>query len=247
MEADGDFAANDSPGRIVFYVTPDGSNVSAEALRIRNNKTSLFSAPIYMKEVSADPTDPAEGQIAFWLSDGTATGNDGDPLYKEQSGASVEQGCLKHTDFTPSSITLNTGTYVSGSVSDVQTMFDGNTYHVDEVTGAPGFDIEFNFTGIDRNPRYVVSRWIYDGSSTHYVTIDIYNYTSTSWDQIRMFKTSEAYYSSLTMYLPTNVNGDYVDGSGNAKIRFYHHTSGNASHDILIDYVGLTHSLQGVI
>jgi hypothetical protein len=200
-----------------------------------------------IQELSADPTDPAEGHAVIWQSDGTATGDDGDLLYKEQSGAVIETGSLKYKDMVPSSITLNTGTLAAGTVSDVQVMFDGNVYHVDEVTGVPGFDIEFNFTGVDRVPSFVVCRWIYDGSATHYVTWDIWNYTTTAWDQLRMFKTSELYYASMTMYIPRASNGDYVDGSGNSMVRTYHHTSGNASHDIQIDYVGLTHSLQGVI
>jgi hypothetical protein len=209
---------------------------------------SLYlTAFLNLHEQSSDPADPGEGSARFWMSDGTDTGNDGDILFKEQSGAVIETGCLKHTDFTPASYTLNTGTLVAGDVTDVHKMFDGNTLDIGEVTGAPGYDIEFNFTNVDRNPRYVVCRWQYDGSATHFVTIDIYNYTTAAWDQIRVFKDSALYFDSLTMYLPINLNGDYVDGSGNAKLRFYHHTSGNASHDIHIDYVGLTHSLQGVI
>jgi hypothetical protein len=126
-------------------------------------------------------------------------------------------------------------------------MYDGNTLDIGEVTGVPGYDIDFNFTGIDRNPNYIVCRWQYDGSSTHFVTIDMYNYTTTAWDQVRVFRDSALYFDSLTMYIPVNVSGDHVDGSGNAIIRFYHQSSGNASHDIHIDYVGFTHSLQGVI
>lgn len=199
-----------------------------------------------INELSADPTDPAEGKAVFWKSDGTDTGDDGDLLYKEQSAGVVANGSLKWKDFSPSSITLNTGTLISGDVTDVQTMFDGNVYHVDEVTGVPGYDIEFNFTNVDRVPTFVVVRWIYDGSSTHYSTWDIWNYRTASWDQLRMFKTSEGFFNSMTMYIPRNSNGDYVSG-GNSKVRTFHHTSGNASHDIQIDYVGLTHSLQGVI
>lgn len=34
------------------------------------------------KELSADPTDPAEGEYVLWMSDGTGSGNDGDILIK---------------------------------------------------------------------------------------------------------------------------------------------------------------------
>jgi hypothetical protein len=206
-----------------------------------------LNGPLSMEEESTDPADPIEGRAVFWMSDGNDTGDDGEILFKEQSGGAVEQASLKFKDLTPSSFTLNTGTLIAGTVADVQGMYDGNILDIGEVTGVPGYDIEFNFTNVDRHPRFIVCRWRYDGSSTHFVTIDIYNYTTASWDQVRVFKDSALYFDSLTMYTPLGNNGDYVDGSGNAKIRFYHQTSGNASHDIKIDYVGLTHALQGVI
>jgi len=201
---------------------------------------------ITIQELSSDPTDPTEGKAVFWMGDGTGTGADGDLLYMEQSGAVVATGSLKWTDFVPSSITENTLDSSSGSVSDVQAMFDGNVYQIEETTGAPGYDVEFIFSNVDKYPTFVVTRWIYDGLSTHYVTWDIWNYNSSAWDTLRVFKDSDDFHDSMTMYIPRNSNGNYVSG-GAAKIRVYHQTAGNASHNIQIDYVGLTHSLQGVI
>jgi hypothetical protein len=149
-------------------------------------------------------------------------------------------------DHEPSSITINTGTLASGTVADVQTMYDGNLLEVDEVTGVPGFDIEFNFTNIHLTQyfNFIVARWRYDGGAAHFVTIDIYNYNTTAWDQVRMFTNSDNFFASMTMYMPVGNQPDYVDASGNAKVRFYHNTTGNASHDIHIDYVGLTHGVH---
>jgi hypothetical protein len=201
---------------------------------------------ITIQELSADPTDPTEGKAVFWMGDGTGTGSDGDLLYMEQSGSSVETGNLKWSDYTPSSITSNVSDGTSGSVSDVQTMFDGNVYQIEEATGVPGFDVEFVFSGLDKLPTFVVTRWMYDGSATHYVTWDIWNYDTTAWDTLRVFKDSDAYFASMTMYIPRANDDNYVS-SGAAKIRVYHQTSGNAAHSIQVDYVGLTHSLQGVL
>jgi hypothetical protein len=201
---------------------------------------------ITITELSSDPSDPAEGEAVFWKGDGTGTGDDGDLLYMEQSAATVATGSLKYKDMVPSSITVNTGTVTGGTgVSDAQVMFDGNLLTIDEVVGVPGFDVEYVFSGVDRVPSFVVVRWTYNGSAIHFVTIDIWNYTDTAWDQLRVFSDSDPYYDSMTMYIPRASNGDYVS-SGAAKVRMYHHTSGNNAHDISIDYVGLTHSLQGV-
>lgn len=151
----------------------------------------------------------------------------------------------KWEDYIPNSVVVNDGTLTSGSgVANVITMFDGTTLDVDEVTGVPGFDIEFSFVGVTNYPNLVVCRWTYDGSATHFCTIDLYNYVTTDWDQMRVFTGSNGFYDSMTMYIPFQNVTDYVDIDGNAKVRFYHHTSGNSSHDIQIDYVGLTHSLQ---
>jgi hypothetical protein len=201
---------------------------------------------ITIQELSTDPADPVEGKAVFWKSDGTGTGNDGDLLYMEQSAATVATGCLKWADFTPTSITDNASDGTTGTVSDVQVMFDGNFYQVEEAAATPGFDQEFVFSGVDRYPTIVVTRWIYNGSATHNVTWAIWNYNTSAWDDLRVFQDSNGYYASMTMYIPRASNGNYVSG-GAAKIRAYHNSAGNASHNIKIDYVGLTHSLQGVI
>jgi len=200
---------------------------------------------VTIQELSSDPTDPAEGKAVFWMGDGTGSGSDGDLLYMEQSGAVVTTGSLKWTDFVPSSITVNASDGTTGSVTDVQTMFDGNVYVIDELAATPGYDVEFVFSNVDKCPTFVVTRWLYDGSATHDVTWDIWNYNSSAWDTLRVFNDSD-YFASMTMYIPQASGGDYVSG-GAAKVRVYHRSAGNASHDLTIDYVGLTHGLQGVI
>jgi len=149
-------------------------------------------------------------------------------------------------DFTPTSIVVNTSDGTTGDVTDVQTMFDGNVYQVEEAGGTPGYDFEFIFSGIDRYPTLVVARWLYVGvGNTHDVTIGIWNYGSSAWDELRVFN-NNAYHGSITMYLPQNISNDYVSG-GAAKIRFYHQDGGATAHYIAVDYVGLTNSLQGEV
>ena len=45
-------------------------------------------------ERSADPADPAEGKVIFWMSDGTGTGDDGDILFKITAGSVTKTGTL---------------------------------------------------------------------------------------------------------------------------------------------------------
>ena len=143
-------------------------------------------------------------------------------------------------DYVPATVTLNIGDLTGGNVESVQTMFDGDTYDVDEVGPGVGFDIEFAFTGVTRVPRFVLARYKYSGSATHYVGIDIYNYDSVGWDQLHIFNTTNGYYENATKMIPLNIATDYTS-SGAAIVRLYHYTGGNAAHDIMVDYVGLAH------
>lgn len=144
-------------------------------------------------------------------------------------------GVSEGTWNTPASITVNTGGTPVGSVSDVQTLLDGNVYQLPEVASTPGFDVEFNFTGLNYF-RSIATRIWYNGSSTHDVTFDVYNYNTASWDQFYLVL-SGTNYNYRYIEIPDGTN--YVDGSGNAKVRLYHNSAGNASHDIYIDYIAL--------
>ena len=164
-------------------------------------------------------------------------------------GSAIDAGAggwVRWTDYVPSSITNTTTDGTTGNATHIGTMFDGLDYQIEEAGGTPGFDVEFVFSGVTAYPKFVVCRWLYSGSSTHYCTWDIWNYTTSAWDQLREFADSISYWSSMTQYIPLSVHDDYVSG-GAAKVRVYHHTQGNPVHYLQVDYVGLTHCLQGVI
>ena len=126
----------------------------------------------------------------------------------------------------------------SDSVSDVQTLFDGNTYDVAEVTGTPGFDVEFTFTNVIVPANIIQARLHYEGSSTHGIGVEAYNYSTTTWDRFSHF-TDHAPddFAWIEISIPDMEN--YRDGSNNMKVRFYHFTAGNSAHTLYIDYVGM--------
>lgn len=149
------------------------------------------------------------------------------------------------TDYVATSF-FTSNTVSSGDISSLKKMYDNNNLTLVEAAATPGFNIEFNITGVSGHPRFIISRWRYDGSATHFVTIDIYNWVTSNWDQVRVFTNSNNYYSSMTMYTPINNNGDYVS-NGLVRIRYYHHTSGNPAHDLHIDYIGVTSVVKYVV
>jgi len=146
------------------------------------------------------------------------------------SGFGVRVG----SHIAPGSLTLNTGTSAD-TVSDVQVANDGNTYNLAEVSGVPGFDLEFNFTNISNIVGFAFKGY-YVGSSMHFACIDLYNYDTTQWDTFITYENSNNF---NYRYIDIPFDVDYIDGGGNAKVRVYHAVSGNAAHDFYIDYVAL--------
>ena len=136
----------------------------------------------------------------------------------------------------PASINKVAGGTPVGDVTDIQTMLDGNVYNLPEVAAAPGFDLEVDFSSIDRIDGIVLRAYYGPKTSTHYSELRIHNYQTTNDDTIINFQPADDY-NVRTILIPDGE--DYLDGSGNAQLTFYHPPSGNLAHDLFIDYVAL--------
>lgn len=180
---------------------------------------------------------PALSANQIWVLP-DADGSADDVLQTDGAGnlswATLSFGDLSLVYTSATSVTLNTGSSAS-VVADLQTMLDGNVYHIDEVAGVPGFDLEVNFTSIAEISA-IYWRAYYNGTATHGCRVQLYNYNTTTWDTYFTELGDELDYS--VHFIPVQDDSDYIS-SGNAKIRFYHTESGNASHDMYIDYVAL--------
>ncbi len=153
----------------------------------------------------------AEGQITFY---GTAG--------------------IEMTMKVPVAITLDDGSSTD-VIADLQTMHDGNVYHIDEAAGAGAIDLQCTFTSVEKI-AYVFIQAYYEGSATHAVSIQLYNYTTTNWDTIGSVM------HGVTMenfHVPIPDDADYISSGGWAIVRFNHTMNGNGSHDLYIDYVAL--------
>ena len=141
------------------------------------------------------------------------------------------------TRLTPSTQTVNTGTLTSGTVSDVQTWADGNEVHITEVTGVPGFDVEYRIDNV-ADFCFIGVSFYYVGSSVHECQVQIYDDTNTTWRELHSQAGAGLSHNYRFTDFPGTVS-DYINGSNQVKIRFYHPQSGNASHDLYIDYVSI--------
>jgi len=139
---------------------------------------------------------------------------------------------------TASSITMSVGTVTTAfSVGDVNVFADGLVAEVVEAAGVPGFNIIVDFTNV-YHFNEVLLRGRYDGTASHIVTMQIYNYNTTNWDSLSLVPhTSDAYVESIA-YIPDETN--YIS-SNNARVRIYHNTTGNASHEYYLDYIALVY------
>ena len=131
-------------------------------------------------------------------------------------------------------MTVNTGTLSSGTVDNVQ---DTNTTHVliEEVTGTPGFDVEFSFSGLTHIYGWSVKAR-YQGTDVHHVKLQIYNYDQSDWDDLNDI--IDATRNLFYWYSGNLRDTDYIS-DGAAKVRLYHYSGGDATHRLSIDFVSL--------
>jgi len=92
------------------------------------------------------------------------------------------ENAVQTITYLPTAIHTETGTLDDGNLASIQTLFDGDSYNVSEVTGVPGFLIYINFTGVvDFNEGII--REQYEGGSGHTVHIGVWNYNTGVWDE----------------------------------------------------------------
>lgn len=143
-------------------------------------------------------------------------------------------------------VTLNKGTSAD-AVGDLQTAHDGNFYHVTEAADTPGIELIVDFTSIDAfNWVHVIA--IYDGSTTHSVAVQLYNWSTTTWDTFDALQSGQEDVSTAggyiledhSFFVPDDLNyiGTGAD-DGEVRVRFEHTMAGDAAHDMYVDVVAL--------
>jgi len=199
---------------------------------------------------SGDDADITTGLPLDGLLDVTVPSPvDGDGIvWRDADAAWVNEHALTEGDvlamLTPdiyacASLTATTGSIAAGAHTDLHAV-GGTTVQVNEVTGAPGFDIRAAFTGVDGITDIYVHGYY---TATHTVTLELYNYDTTSWDVVITFPTSG---TAMTLLSASIADGSpYFDGGGNAVVRFYHAASGNITHRLYLDYLALSHTTGG--
>jgi hypothetical protein len=156
----------------------------------------------------------------------------GDGKVLTRSGSTIV-GAGVRVPYYPDTLTVVAGTLAAGAVADVATI-GGNNVHIEEVTGAPGFDIIFDFSGVEGVPGQIAIIGYYNGN--HAPKIQAYDYVAAGWVTLETILDAGGAQDMHSYALPSSAN--FVSG-GAARVRFYHAQSGATSHDLFVDFVQL--------
>jgi hypothetical protein len=173
---------------------------------------------------------------------------DGDGIvWNDAAGEWITEHALTESDvvamITPDIYACDSLTVISskgaigaGAHTDLHAV-GGTTVRIDETNTTPGFNVEAAFSAVDGLTNVFVHGY-YTGN--HTATVDIYNYDTTAWNTVSTFPTGDSAMQLLSAVIADGA--PYFDGGGNAKLRFYHASAGNPSHDLFLDYVAISHS-----
>lgn len=140
-------------------------------------------------------------------------------------------------EFNATIATTINGVLDGGNVSNTWRRNDGLFYNVSEVSGSPGFLIEFNFTGIS-NFNNIVSRLDYQGSATHFSEFTILDCNTGLYEtEGEQFSDTDGFATFIIEIVDPQ---DHLCGlDQNVSIRIEHMRFGNPNHDIIIDSINL--------
>jgi len=146
---------------------------------------------------------------------------------------------LEPINFSPTSITVNYGTLNQGAYTDLAAV-GGTDVIIQERVANPPFQVTIGFTGVARiSGLKFYGR--YNGSASHNVHIEAYNYITAAWDYVgEISTTTNKQWFSYNLNLPNN----YLS-SGNAEWRIIHEGSGNITHQLIIDYANVNYGGGG--
>ena len=147
--------------------------------------------------------------------------------------------------YTANSLIQTNGVYVSGNLWSTQVFGDygsaNGAYVLTDGSGtAPAWYIDFDFLNVVKFNR-VVMNINYSQNSGHTIYVQLYNNTTSTWDNIGTYTGLGSYYAFALEVID---EASYLN-SGRVQLRLYHSNAGNVSHQTSIDYIALEQSYQG--
>jgi hypothetical protein len=219
-------------------VSNTGSTAVGDLQQIYNNSTvkpQIVVSNIGGIEIS-DENDLGNDVLSVGkVSDGNITSF-------EDDGSIRQEGTAKRhwTKYIADSITVNAG-IPTGTVADLQAEFDGNSLYIQEASSTPGMLVIVDFIDVSAF-NWVNILLAYNGGTTHYIAVEMWNWTTSTWDCFGSTKGNGAleantnnsfFVHDCTNYIGTDAN------SGETRVRLNHAPAGNASHNMTVEVVSL--------
>ena len=136
-----------------------------------------------------------------------------------------------------------TGTWISGTLDDTHGQ-DFNYMIFEEVTGTPGFAIDYTFYNVPASwttEIHINMAGYYLGNPAHVVRVQAWNYTTTSWDYLTAGPDDMPSRSDDAKYSwPLTDLVNQVSPSGEVKFRFLHDWAGSANHFLYVDGIRIS-------
>lgn len=146
---------------------------------------------------------------------------------------------LSSTFYEADLLTVGVGTIVSGSVSSLNTKGDSNTLTIQEVLGVPGYDVQVRFQNVvSFNVIHVYMRY----TGGHTCQTQLWNHVGAIWETQSSFNNQNGL---IDFEISVADSFKYLDVNGTAYLRFYHPSTGVATHQLLLDSVHLVDSVTG--
>lgn len=157
------------------------------------------------------------------------------------ASGTVAQGNHTHIaeNIAPTAMVVEYGTLDSGTVAALA-VADEAVVAISEVVGTPALQVVLTYTGVTTFSE-VRAYLRYAGSSTHYLALEVYDYVGADWEQYGTVATSA---ESAWYFWPIADPSHHVS-AGQAQVRIRHIQSGVTSHDLYLDLVGLSSSIEG--
>lgn len=254
-------------GTLIMSRTSDATSVATQKKSYPLAfQTSLWSGSEYREYssilVEPSTSDSGKYRIAF-KTDTTASGIGGTESFSIDSDGIIKIGdqATNYTEvsatgditqtgtariqwgkITANSVTATGFTAVGQVVGDLQTANDGNVYTATEVAGG-GNNIIVDFTNVTAF-NWVKILGAYEGSSSHGIYVEVYNWSTISWNQFNCFQSqftdTGALFCNHDYIVPSDTN--YVGTGGDAgkvRVRFNHSSSTTSAHKLYIDVCAL--------
>jgi len=135
-----------------------------------------------------------------------------------------------------SAIEIVVGVHDAGTLASTY-FIDADVWMCSEVAGVPGYQINFNATGIDTEAISIYAEiWMYyDGANNHVINVDFWNFTSLAWVTLGQIPDMVGYeWQNHTIWgLHDPVH--FLNSSGAIVGRLRHVSNGNINDDIWIE------------